>query len=116
MQIATDDLTAPPLDISERSFQAQVLRVALAYGWQFMHVPAVFTRGSWRTPTQGTPGFPDLVLARDGVLLLVELKTEKGRFRPGQEEWVSAAGEHGYIWRPSNWAAILQTLAGDSDE
>ncbi|MFI5561517.1 VRR-NUC domain-containing protein [Amycolatopsis japonica] len=104
------DLQAPPIDVSEKAFQAQILRLASAYGWNFMHVPPAYVRGKWQTYIQGSPGYPDLTLARNGEVLLVELKSEKGRFRPGQEEWVKVAGSHGRIWRPSDWTEIVETL------
>ena len=58
---------------------------------------------------QGHIGFPDLVLAREGVVIFAELKAEKGRLRPDQEKWIAALGAC-YVWRPSDWPAILQIL------
>jgi hypothetical protein len=56
----------------------------------------------------GDPGFPDLVLARGGVVLHVELKSEKGKVRPEQSEWLAELG--GEIWRPSDWPGIQERL------
>jgi hypothetical protein len=67
----------------------------------------------WRTPVQGDPGTPDFVLARGGVVLLAELKTDRGRPTPDQVAWLGAAGGHGRLWRPADWDAILATLRGE---
>ena len=113
MTPSPEDLLAPALDVSEKAFQAQVVRLAIAYGWHYMHVPPAYIRGKWQTNTTGTPGYPDLTLVRDGRVLLVELKSEKGSFRPGQKEWIASAGQHGFIWRPSDWDSIVSTLRGE---
>lgn len=58
------------------------------------------------------PGYPDLTLVRasDGRLIHVELKRERGTFRPEQVIWLGelreVARERGtevYTWRPSDW-------------
>ena len=70
------------------------------------------------------PGFPDLLLARRGVVLLVELKTEKGkvsieqrianrgkrseRLLPSQQDWIEASSA--LVWRPSDWPIIEEVL------
>jgi hypothetical protein len=102
-------VTRPPL--SEDDFQQQVLDWAQLRGWRIAHVRAAQVRdGRWATPVTGSPGFPDLVLARRGVVLLAELKSETGRFRPGQREWLAAADTHGRLWRPSSWDTVVAEL------
>jgi hypothetical protein len=51
-----------------------------------------------------------LILARAGVVLLVELKAEKAEFKPGQQEWVAAAGKHGHVWQPADWDRVVAVL------
>jgi hypothetical protein len=53
------------------------------------------------------PGFPDLTLihTRNGRLIFVEAKSEKGRLRPKQQVWLELLGIHHevYVWRPRHW-------------
>jgi hypothetical protein len=102
-------VTALPL--SEADFQQRVLDYAQRCHWRVAHVRAAQVRnGRWATPVTGDPGFPDLVLARAGVVLLAELKSADGKFRPGQAEWLDAADAHGRLWRPGDWKAIVDEL------
>jgi hypothetical protein len=64
----------------------------------------------WSTPLQGHPGAPDLILARNGVVILAELKRQNGRASPHQRLWLAALGGHGRLWRPSDWAEIEAEL------
>jgi len=49
-------------------------------------------------------------LARDGKVLLVELKKEKEKPSPEQEAWLLALGPHGRLWRPRDAATIMEDL------
>jgi hypothetical protein len=100
-----------PLKMSEDDWQARITDTAELHGWRWAHFRAAQVRpGQWATPQSGHPGFPDLVLARDGVLIVPENKTDEGRFRPGQPEWLEALGTHGRLWRPRNWPEIHAEL------
>lgn len=96
--------------LSEREWQAKVVKAAEAFGWRCYHVP-----DSRRVTS---PGFPDLVLARpDGKggarAICVELKTEGGRMRPDQWIWIGllrAAGMRCEVWRPRDWDRVLEEL------
>ncbi len=58
-------------------------------------------------------GFPDLTLVRDGVLLIRELKTDRGRLTDAQRDWLAglqACGVDAAVWRPSDWPAIQKEL------
>lgn len=91
--------------VTEREFMTTVVRYATLKGWFVYH-----THDSRRS----NPGFPDLVLARDDVLIFAELKAEKGRVSKEQVEWLEVLGaaNHGraYLWRPSSWSLIEAVL------
>jgi len=109
--------------MTEAEFQRQVIQLAALRGWLVHHArPArVRVKGveTYRTPVQGHKGFPDLVLARRGRVLLVELKASKGKLSPEQMFWRQAltggvqpeeySGWH--VWRPYDWAEIERVLA-----
>ena len=59
---------------------------------------------------QGDRGLPDLVIAKNGRVLLAELKTDTGRLGPGQQDWLDALGPHGRLWRPRDWNDVLADL------
>lgn len=100
--------------MKESDFQRQVLQFAVLRSWRVVHFrPARVTiRGqeTYRTATQGHTGFPDLVIARKGVVIHAELKTEKGRLSDDQKKWRDALGETWRLWRPSDWPAIEKEL------
>lgn len=91
---------------SEAAFQTQVTQLAGFYGWRTYH-----THDSRRS----TPGFPDLVLVRGPELIFAELKTEKGRVRPEQADWIAALNAvptvDTYLWRPSDFDDIHARLS-----
>ena len=97
--------------VSERQFQDSVIELATRLGWMWYCVP-----DSRRCPA----GWPDLVLCRPPVVLFVECKTDKGRIRPEQREWLEALsrcdGVEARVWRPRNWPEIVDTLTGVADE
>lgn len=100
--------------ISENEFLGQVLQLAKLYKWQAAHFRAARTEKGWRTPVQGdAKGFPDLLLTREGDLLFAELKSEKGKVSPEQQQWIDALKKTGHpaeIWRPSDWVRICAIL------
>lgn len=96
--------------ISEGDLLQRTIDTARWHGWLVCHVRPARTAAGWRTPLTGDPGLPDVILARRGRVVLAELKSERGRFRPGQREWLDALGEHGRLFRPSDWPAIQELL------
>lgn len=106
---------------TESGFQRAVIALARLHGWRVAHFrPAMNERGKWRTAVAGDgAGFPDLVLVKvvgkNKRLIFVELKTDAGRVRPEQREWLawlSGAGVSAAIWRPADWAMIERELKG----
>ena len=110
---------------TEAELQAKVLELAKRRGWRCAHFrPARVTingKETWRTPVQGDAGFFDLVLARKGTVILVELKREDGEQTRQQFDWdyearpfthhVPTPSHHVYLWRPSDWPEIERVLA-----
>ena len=94
----------PPLDCSEKEFQARVVALAKRYGWKAHH-HTISKRSS--------PGWFDLVLARDGQVIFAELKTEKGKQTDEQKEWFESfrlAGLQVFVFRPRDWDVIAAIL------
>lgn len=99
--------TLPP--ITEVAFQRQVIQLARLLGWMVYHT--LDSRGS-------SAGFPDLVLVRerDRRLIFAELKTDIGRVRKEQSEWLAALGAvrsvavEVYLWRPADLDEIAGVL------
>lgn len=112
--------------IRECDFQDQVVQLAQLQGWRVYH-PFDSRRS--------VAGFPDLTLVRGSELIFAELKTDTGRVRAEQLDWidalrtVAAAVENAagrlvgvpgadqpppavevHIWRPSNFDEILARL------
>lgn len=92
-------------ELSERQWQQRVVDLAQLRGRRHFHAYS-----SRRSPA----GWPDLALVRTGRLLLAELKTERGRLRPEQRQWLDALGTvtgvEVYVWRPSDWPAVQELL------
>jgi len=97
-------------ELSEEDLQTRILQAATLYGWRAAHFRPARTAKGWRTPMSGDPGFPDLVLARGGVLIVPELKSRRGRTTPDQDLWLEALGDHARLWRPQDWPAIQSEL------
>jgi hypothetical protein len=98
-----------------------IRETAALTGWRLSHLrPARSTRG-WRTPLEGDAGFPDLVLARRGVVLLPEVKGDGDRLRNEQAGWLTALGAPAPavalagIVTPRELDGVLRFLGGRSD-
>lgn len=89
--------------MTEDQLQASILDYARWRGWRAVHIRKVrLANGRVITPYSGDPGLPDLILARRGVVLLVELKSATNyHMQPGQAEWLAAS--NGHLWRPKDW-------------
>ncbi|HPA82243.1 MAG TPA: hypothetical protein PLS95_15590 [Thermoanaerobaculales bacterium] len=90
---------------TEAEFQRMVVDLAGLNGWWV-----------WSTLRSDlarvNPGWPDLVLARDGEVILAELKTDKGRTTPVQRAALALLGSavEVHLWRPSDWDEIAARL------
>jgi hypothetical protein len=91
--------------MTEAQWQSRVVDLAAWCGWLVFHP---------HDSRRSTPGWPDLVMVRDGRLILAELKTERGRVSVEQKRWLAAlslvVGVEVYLWRPSDWPAVQRSL------
>lgn len=102
--------------MSEDTWQTHVIGLAHTFHWRVAHFRAAMTKsGRWVTPVQADgKGFPDLILVRGNDLLAVELKAEKGRVSPEQQDWLTALDRvhrvEAMVWRPSDRDVVLGKL------
>lgn len=97
--------------ITEADWTTWVIEVARLHHWRAAHFRPARTAAGWRTAVQGDVGFPDVALARDEEVLIVELKRDAGRLTPEQRAWLAALGPYGRVWRPRDRDDVLATLS-----
>jgi hypothetical protein len=103
--------TVMALTISESAFLDAVVTLAHYRHWLVYHpLAALRVDESHTTPVQGDAGFPDLVLARDGLVLFRELKRQHEQLMPNQVMWQRGLGGLWELWRPSDWPRIQEVL------
>ena len=111
-EIDSRELSEYLADIARRDKREVLSRLVVLLAhllkWRCAHFrPGLTQSGNWRTPVAGdAKGFPDLVLCRDRVLF-VELKSDRGRLSPDQQDWLHALGEAGagrHVWYPRDWS------------
>jgi hypothetical protein len=97
--------------ISEAMLQGAVVDFARLLGYRVAHFRPAMTAHGYRTPVAADgKGWPDLSLARPGRFLVVELKSDTGRLRAEQLEWLEvfrSAGVDAHVWRPVDWTSGL---------
>ena len=89
--------------MSEADLQDSVIELAQTLHWRVTHFRPAKTKKGWRTAIQGDPGFVDLVLAKGGRVLHIELKSAIGTLSAEQKSWRDALGETWRLWRPEQW-------------
>jgi hypothetical protein len=107
------------IPISEPAFMATVIDMAERLGWKVCHFhdsrrevrPGVFIGD------KQAAGFPDLVMVRGRRLLCAELKKEKGKLTPAQEEWMRVLRNVAecHVWKPSDFDLIEEVLRYPAD-
>jgi hypothetical protein len=106
---------------TEREFQAAVIDLAERAGWLVAHFHDSRRQAGGRLiGDRDAAGFPDLVAVRRERLVFAELKSERGKLRPKQADWLRALGQvevslgcsvvETYLWRPSQWDDIVEVL------
>lgn len=87
----------------EKDFHEQVAHLMRLEGWSVYSVP-----DSRRVSLSG---YPDITAWRGTRLIFAELKREKGRTSPAQDEVLADLGQipcaEVYLWKPSDWDEIV---------
>lgn len=87
----------------EAEFQANIIQLAKTLGWLVHH-----DRGDYRECIGGDAGFPDLVLAKAGRVIFLELKSDTGKPTAAQQEWLKALPDSYLVYpRDMQWVAEL---------
>lgn len=92
-------MARPAHPMRELELQRNVIELMKLTGWLHYH-----TFDSRRSAA----GFPDIVAVslQQRRVIFVELKTEGGSITTDQKvwlEWLEAAGQEAYVWRPRHW-------------
>jgi len=100
-------LRAPIRPMTEKRWQAQVIRLARFMGWHVQYLTDA--RGS------GWLGWPDLFLVRRGRAIAAELKLDHEEPRPEQWECLAqlaaVPGITAVCWRPRDLDQVIKVLA-----
>lgn len=110
------------LKITEAEFTRQVLEYAKLKGWRTAHFRPARTKDGWRTAVSGDgKGFPDLLMVRQGRMIVAELKVGKNKVSEAQKAWLNAfvtivrlwtgAMMRVDIWTPDDWPEIERMLS-----
>jgi hypothetical protein len=95
------------IKVTERDLREQVRDLCNLTGWKMYF--------SW-TSIHSPRGFPDLVLANPEKqrVIFAELKSEKGKVTPEQQEWLDVLKQCGaevFVWHPEDFEEIVRLLA-----
>ncbi|MFI1733986.1 VRR-NUC domain-containing protein [Streptomyces acidicola] len=101
------DTVRVPAGASEEQWRRQVREIAARYGWRLQYHTANSRRSD--------PGWPDEVFGHlvQHRTLFIEFKTDTGRIRPAQREWLAHLADSGFevaVWRPRDLPTVLQVL------
>jgi hypothetical protein len=99
--VAASNAPAPVATVHQ--LQAEAMSEAELAG----HVETKLDGFKWwwfhdRDPLRNNAGLPDYIVARAGVVRMIELKTEKGKQSPAQVVCQAAMGGFYLLWRPSD--------------
>ena len=84
--------------ITEAQLLAGVRAMARHFGWLVYHT-------KWSIKSE--PGYPDLTLVRPPRVIFAELKGQRGRLTPKQQEWAdqlrACPDVEYHVWQPWAW-------------
>ena len=101
----------------DKAFQALVSATAREHGWLVKNnILDLYS-------DESDPGFPDLVMVKEGKLMFVELRSDKEKFTAEEHEWLKALSTHQrscgstfvQIWPISEWDRIKAIYFPESD-
>lgn len=95
---------------TEQELLDQTVELARICRWAVTHARPARTSKGFRTAIQGHPGAPDLLLARNGVVWLWELKGPTGRLTSEQRDWARQLGQFYRLLRPADWDWMVSIL------
>ncbi len=93
------------LQMSEKEWQDQVIKLATRLGWMCYH--------TWNSQ-HSAKGFPDTVMIRRNRLIVAELKSEKGTLTLPQTLWLEAfrsCSIETYVWKPRDVDEVISILS-----
>ena len=100
--------------MNEQDFSTEIEDLLAIYHWRWTHFRPARTERGWRTALSGDKGFVDYVAVRDGRCLFIELKGDKSRLTPEQEEWArvlqACPGIEYYCWKPGDYERVVEVL------
>jgi hypothetical protein len=94
--------------MSEDELLQAITEAATLYGWRWFHI-----RRSDKALQMGHAGFPDLILSRGAIMLVLELKSATGKLEAEQARWLGAFGAAGIeyaVIRPADLDMVLAWL------
>ena len=94
--------------ISEREFQNTVIDLAKRCGFEFIY----HTWNSRHSPA----GFSDLVMLKDGRMIVAECKKKGGQLSAEQYFWLLEflkVTDEVYLWDEDDWNEVLQVIGGE---
>jgi hypothetical protein len=110
-----------PAGCTEADYLERIIEYARSHGWLVAHFrPARVKRGgeeTYETPVAADgKGFPDLVMLRDGQIVVIEAKRNaKLKPRPDQQRWLKAwqkvPGAIVRVASPETWSEVQKVLS-----
>ena len=98
----TSPATVP---MTEKELQKHIMAAARECGWLVHHQTVALYSAA---------GLPDLTMCRPPRLIYAELKGEKGKVTPAQQEWLDTLrqvpGIEVYLWRPADLETAYNIL------
>lgn len=91
--------------MTEAELRQRVVKLAHDLGWMVFSRPM----SQERRPVKDAIGYPDLTLARDGLVIWLELKVEKGFPSEDQLRWIRAL-PNAHLIRPSDVDVLVALL------